>query len=67
MDLPAKVIIPSEEGTERRYLLQNVGDSKARNSTFPRKYPAVCPTELQVLAQPTLSLDNEKLMRRIIS
>lgn len=52
----ANVTTPVSCGSDLRYLLQNSGDSNAKNRTFPKKYPAVCPTELQVLAHPTLRL-----------
>lgn len=50
--------MPVSLGTTLRYLLQKSADSRARKSTFPRKYPAVWPTELHVEAYPTFSLDN---------
>lgn len=49
---------PVSLGSTLRYLLQKSADSRARNSTFPRKYPAVWPTELHVEAYPTFALDN---------
>ena len=38
------------------------------NTTFPRKYPAVCPTLLHVDAQPTLALKgkNEPVIRMVL-
>lgn len=50
--------MPVSLGSILRYLLQKSADSKARKRTFPRKYPAVWPTELHVDAYPTFSLDN---------
>lgn len=56
LPLPANVISPVCWGSLLRYLLQKSADSNARNRMFPRKYPAVWPTELHVLAQPTFLL-----------
>lgn len=58
IDLLASVTRPTSCGSDLKYLLQKSADSRAINNTFPRKYPAVCPTELHVLAQPTLRLEN---------
>lgn len=39
--LPERVTIPSGCGSVLRYLLQKSGLSRAMNTTYPRKYPAV--------------------------
>ena len=39
-----------------KYFWQKSFDSNAKNTTFPMKYPAVCPTLLHVDAQPTFRL-----------
>lgn len=46
--IPDKVTMPVSLGSTLRYLLQKSADSNARKRTFPRKYPAVWPTELHV-------------------
>jgi len=54
--LPDNVTMPCLPGTLRRYVLQKSGDSRAKKTMFPRKYPAVWPTVLHVEAHPTLRL-----------
>ena len=55
---PGSVTTPPFSGVERKYWLQKSGELRARNTTLPKKYPAVCPTVLQVDAQPTFRLES---------
>ena len=51
-------IMPVCCGVDLRYLLARSGDVNARKQIFPKKYPAVWPTELHVEAYATFLVDS---------